>query len=165
MIANSITVSRMLFSLLMLGLPMPSYLFAVCYLLCGVTDVLDGFVARKLHTKSEKGAMLDSTADLIFALIYAVKILPLLHIPLWIWIWTAGIAMVKISGIILTSKREHKLSIAHSFANKLTGILVFLLPLSAYIVDMKYSAAVVCAVATVATIEEIKKGHKQNEQI
>ena len=98
MIANCITVSRLLFSLAMILFPPSSVPFAVLYLLCGVTDVLDGFVARKLHTESEKGAMLDSAADLFFAVVYAVKILPFLNIPLWIWIWTAIIAGVERMG-------------------------------------------------------------------
>ena len=70
MIANIITVSRILFSLAMILFPPSSVPFAVLYLLCGATDVLDGFVARKLHTESENGAMLDSAADLLFAVVY-----------------------------------------------------------------------------------------------
>ena len=71
MIANIITVSRIFLSLCLFVLSPSSVPFAVLYLLCGVTDVLDGFVARKLHTESEKGGMLDSTADLFFAVAYA----------------------------------------------------------------------------------------------
>ena len=117
--------------------------------------MLDGFIARKLHTESEKGAMLDSTADLIFAVVYAVKILPFLNIPLWIWIWTAIIAIAKITGILIASKKAHKLSIEHSFENKLTGLLLFFLPLSICVVDVKYTATLVCAVATGTVIKEI----------
>ena len=64
MIANGITVSRLLFSLAMILFPPSSVPFAVLYVLCGATDVLDGFAARKLYTENEKGAMLDSIADL-----------------------------------------------------------------------------------------------------
>ena len=70
MIANIITVSRMLFSLSLLAFSPTSYTFAALYLLCGVTDALDGFAARKLHTESEKGEVLDSAADLIFSAVY-----------------------------------------------------------------------------------------------
>ena len=155
MIANIITVSRILFSLVMIVFPPSSVPFAVLYLLCGVTDVLDGFIARKLHTESEKGAMLDSIADLFFALSYAVKILPVLNFPIWIWIWTAIIASVKITGILITSKKIHKLSVEHSFGNKLMGLLLFFLPLSVCVVDVKYTAPLVCAVATGTVIKEI----------
>lgn len=102
-VANSITVSRILLSLTLLVFSPYSLLFAASYLLCGVTDVLDGFAARKLHTESELGAMLDSTADLLFAVVYAVRILLLLSVPLWIWVWTLIIAAVKITGIMIGS--------------------------------------------------------------
>ena len=127
------------------------------YLLCGITDALDGFAARKLHTESEKGAKLDSAADLLFAFAYAVRILPLLSVPALIWGWTALIAAVKITGIVIASKRARRLQIEHSFGNKLTGLLLFLLPLSICIAEVKYGAAVVCMAATVTVIEEIIK--------
>ena len=155
MIANCITVSRLLFSLAMILFPPSSVPFAVLYVLCGVTDVLDGFVARKLHTESENGAMLDSAADLLFTVVYTVKILPLLNIPLWIWIWTAIIAIAKITGILIASKKAHKLSIEHSFGNKLTGLLLFFLPLSVCAIDVKYGATLVCIFATGTVIKEI----------
>ena len=155
MIANIVTFSRILFSLCLFLLSPSSVPFAVLYLLCGVTDVLDGFIARKLHTESEKGAMLDSIADLFFALSYAVKILPVLNFPIWIWIWTAIIAAVKITGILITSKKIHKLSVEHSFENKLTGLFLYLLPLSVCVADVKYTATLVYAVATVTVIKEM----------
>ena len=157
MIADIITLSRMLFSVLLLAFKSGSYPFAVLYLLCGITDALDGFIARKLHTESEKGARLDSIADLIFAAVYAVRILPRLSIPYWIWIWTAIIAVIKITGILIASRKAHRLSVEHSFGNKLTGLLLFILPLSVYIADVKYTAAIVCAAATVTAIGEIIK--------
>ena len=157
MAANIITVSRIIFSLLLFVFKSDSCPFAVLYLLCGITDVLDGFIARKLHTESEKGARLDSIADLIFAVVYAVRILPLLSVPFWVWIWTAIIAVIKIAGIIIAGRKAKKLTIEHSFGNKLTGLLLFLLPLSVYVADVKYTAAVVCIAATVTAIGEIIK--------
>ena len=163
-----ITVSRILFSVLLLVFPPDSCFFAVLYLLCGITDVLDGFAARRLHTESEHGAMLDSVADLLFAAIYAVRVLPLLCIPRWIWIWTAIIAAVKVTGILIASKKARRLWIEHSFGNKLTGLLLFLLPLSVYVADVKYGAALICAIATAAVIREMmkkKKGAAGNEEL
>lgn len=162
MIADIITVSRMLFSLLLFAFSPLSPAFAALYLLCGVTDVLDGFIARKLHTESEKGANLDSIADLVFAIVYSVKILPLLNLPLWIWIWTVIIASAKITEILIASKKAHKLSIEHSFGNKLTGLLLFLLPLSAFLWDVKNGAVLACIAGTATVIAEIRKYCFQN---
>lgn len=157
MIANCITVSRILFALALFAASPNSFPFAVFYLLCGVTDVLDGLIARKLHMESEKGAILDSVADLFFAVAYAVRILPLLNLPLWILIWTASIAAAKITGIFIASTKAHSLSIAHSFGNKLTGLLLFLLPLSVCVADVKIGATLVCIAATVTVIKEIPR--------
>ena len=155
MTANCITVSRILFSLVMIVFPPSSVPFAVLYVLCGATDVLDGFIARKLHTEGEKGALLDSIADLFFAVIYAARILPLLNLPLLIWIWTAIIAVTKTAGILIASKKTQKLLIEHSFGNKLTGLSLFLLPLSVCVADVKYGATLVCIFATGTVIKEM----------
>lgn len=155
MIADTITISRILFSVLLLFSSPYSFHFAAFYLMCGTTDVLDGFAARKLGTQSERGAVLDSAADMVFAAVYAVRILPLLSVPSWIWIWTALIGAVKITGIITASRKARRLRIEHSFGNKLTGLLLFLFPLSVCIADAVYGAALVCAVATVTAIGEI----------
>lgn len=163
MIADIITFSRILFSLLLLVFPPSTYFFASLYLLCGITDALDGFFARKLHTESEKGAMLDSAADLLFAFIYAVRVLPLLSIPYWIWIWTAIIAVTKVTGILIASKKAHRLKIEHSFGNKLTGLMLFLLPLSVCIMDVKYCTSLVCAAATVTVIGEMLKNGRASK--
>ena len=154
MLANAVTVSRMLLSLLLLFLPR-SPLFALLYLLCGVSDALDGFLARRLHTESETGAALDSAADLLFAVVYIVRILPLLSIPLWICIWAAVIGAVKLAIILQNSRRAHRLSVAHSPANRLTGLLLFLLPLTVRVIDAAYGAGLVCAAATFAAVEDI----------
>lgn len=155
MTANLITFSRIVFSLLLLVFSPRSWPFAVLYLLCGLSDMLDGFVARKLHTASKKGALLDSAADLVFAIVYAARILPLLSVPFWIWIWVAVIAAVKITGIAIASKTAHEFGIEHSVGNKLTGLLLFLLPLSVFFTDVKYGAVLVCITATVTAMLEI----------
>ena len=155
--ADILTFCRMVFSFLLLVFQPSSLPFAILYLLCGISDILDGFAARKLHTESEKGARLDSAADLMFAAVYAVRILPLLSIPLWIWIWIALIAAVKVTGILMASRNAHKAGIEHSFGNRLTGLLLFLLPLSVGAVEVKFGAALVCFAATVTGIGELKK--------
>lgn len=155
MLANTITISRIPLSILLLSESSYSSLFWMIYILCGITDILDGFLARRLHTESKTGELLDSIADLFFTVAYAVKILPLLSLPGWIWIWTAVIASVKISAIFRGRKKERKFCIAHSGANKLTGFLIFILPLTIHFVDIKYGAVIVCATATYAAVQDI----------
>jgi len=45
------------------------------YLLCGLTDMLDGAIARKNNIVSEFGAKLDTFADIVFVAICMIKFL------------------------------------------------------------------------------------------
>jgi len=44
--------------------------FITCYLLCGISDILDGYLARKLKAQSALGSNLDTFADFIFTMVY-----------------------------------------------------------------------------------------------
>ena len=108
-VANIITGSRIVFSLPLLFLPLPSVWFYALYLFCGFTDMIDGTIARKTGAVSKFGARLDTAADFIFMFVCAVKIMPLLHTPVGIWIWIALIALVMILNIALVFICKKKL--------------------------------------------------------
>ena len=57
------------------------------YTITGVTDVLDGAIARKYGTTSEKGAKLDSIADLLFYTLILIRIFPVMWVTLPKKIW------------------------------------------------------------------------------
>ena len=63
-LANIITSIRLIGAYVLIAFNPNGKYFIWVYTLCGITDVLDGFVARKLHTESELGSKLDSVADL-----------------------------------------------------------------------------------------------------
>ena len=153
--ANLITLSRIVLSIALLFLPTLSVAFGALYLLGGISDMADGFVARKTHTESETGAKLDSAADLIFVTVSAVKLLPLVRLNTWLWIWVAAIALIKIAAMVLRFTRVHTVTLPHSISNKLTGVLLFLLPLTLPLADIHYPAALVCIVATFAAVQDI----------
>ena len=153
--ANLITLSRVLLSLALLFLSPLSIAFGILYLLGGLSDMADGFVARKTHTETATGAKLDSAADLLFVAVCAVKLLPLVRLNTWLWIWVAAIALIKIAAMVLRFARVHTVTLPHSIPNKLTGVLLFLLPLTLPLVDVRYLAALICAVATFAAMQDI----------
>lgn len=152
--ANIVTGCRILCSIGMLFFPAFSLGFFILYLICGLTDMVDGTIARKTNTASEFGAKLDSTADFIFVAAALLKILPVLAISCWLWLWILGIALVKIANVISGFVREKRFMVEHTILNKMTGFLLFLLPLTVLFIELKYSAAVVCFVATFAAIQE-----------
>ena len=85
-IANIITGSRIVLSLPLLLIPLTSAWFCVIYLLCGLSDMIDGTVARRTNSESEFGARLDTVSDFVFMSVALIKFVPHLHIPVWLWI-------------------------------------------------------------------------------
>ena len=116
--------------------------------------MIDGAVARKTGTVSEFGSRLDTAADIVFAAVCLIKLLPVLDIPLWLCIWIAVIAFIKAANIAAGYIRRREFISVHSVMNKATGGLLFVFPLTLAFMDLRYSAAAVCALATAAAIQE-----------
>ena len=79
--ANTITFFRMAADIVLLLCPVFSPAFYVFYIAAGLSDMLDGFVARKTDTVSELGARLDTMADFVLVVVCLIKLLPILRIP------------------------------------------------------------------------------------
>ena len=153
-IANILTGCRILGSILLLFFPAFSVAFYSIYLFCGFSDMIDGTIARKTNSASKFGSRLDTVADLIFVVVSIIKLLPAIHTPGWLWIWGGLIAAIKISTIIWGYVSTKQFISIHTIASKATGLLLFLLPLTISFVELKYTATIVCAVATFSAIEE-----------
>ena len=160
--ANVITTIRILCSVALLFCAVLSPWFFVLYLIAGVSDMVDGWVARKTNTVSDFGSKLDTFADILFVVVCLVKLLPVLHLPVWIYVWVGIIAGMKVFNIVYSYVVRKQFITDHSILNKLTGALLFLLPLTLSVIDVKYSAAAVCLVATVAAVKE---GTRENETL
>ena len=152
--ANILTGFRILGSMLLLLVPVFSGAFYGVYLLCGFTDMIDGTVARKTGSAGRLGEKLDTAADIVFVAAALIKFLPNLPIPTWLWIWGGGIAVVKIGNILLGYVFRKQFTALHTMLNKVTGLLLFLLPLTGAVVEFRYSSIAVCAVATISAIHE-----------
>lgn len=152
--ANLITAFRIICSIFLLFAPTFSTVFYVLYAVTGVSDMLDGFVARKTRTVSAFGAKFDSIADFIFIAVCLIKIFPILSLPLFLWIWIAAIVMIKsvnaVTGIVL----YQKMVMPHTAANKLTGLLLFVSVFFLQSVSVVSVAAFLCATAIFAAIRE-----------
>ena len=161
-IANIITLCRMIGSIGLLFCPVYSACFYGLYIFCGLTDMVDGTIARKTHAASEFGARLDTIADFLFVIASFAKLVPVIRIPVWIWVWAAVIAVVKLVNLLWGFTQMKQMPSLHTIANKATGLSLFLLPLTMSFVDLRYTAPVVCVIATIAAIQEgyyIATGH------
>ncbi|MBR4392045.1 MAG: CDP-alcohol phosphatidyltransferase family protein [Bacteroidales bacterium] len=152
--ANIITIIRILCSTAILFCPVFSVAFYALYIIAGLTDIADGWVARRTNMVSEFGAKLDSVADVVFVAVCLVKLLPVMDIPVWLYVWIGIIALIKVINVVSGFVVQKQFVAVHSVMNKVTGALLFALPLTLSFVDFKYSATVVCVVATFAAIQE-----------
>lgn len=157
MIPNIITLMRILGTFLILFIkPLTASFYAV-YTLTGITDILDGFVARKFNLTSNFGAKLDSVADLFFYSVMMVKILPVLYalLPHYIW-YGVGIAiLIRLLSYGVAAIKFHQFASTHSRLNKLTGLAVFCIP---FVLLLPYRAALcgfVCCIAIISSTHEL----------
>ena len=152
--ANVITGIRILLSVGLLFCPALSPSFYVLYLTAGLSDILDGPVARRAHTDGPYGAKLDTVADACFAAACLIKLLPVLDMSIWLYVWIAAIALIKLMNIVSGFVMQKRFVAVHSRANKVTGLLLFLLPLTLPYLDLSYTAPPVCAFASFAAVQE-----------
>ena len=152
--ANIITGIRIVCSIAMLFFPAFSPAFCILYVAAGISDMIDGIVARKAGTVSEFGSKLDTAADLILVAVCLIKLIPVLGIPSWLFVWIVIIALIKMINLISGYVMHREFVAVHTVMNKVTGILLFVLPLTFTIIDLKYSGMFVSAVATFAAIQE-----------
>ena len=153
-IPNIITAFRFLGATSLLFCNPAGVAFWVIYGLCGISDMLDGYLARKLNAESNTGAMLDSVADICFVACFAIRLIPVVQIPTWLWIWAASIVTVKLINQVSALIVYRHLIFPHTMANKLTGLLLFLAVPTVF-----WSIVPVAIVAGVATFASVQEGH------
>ena len=153
-IANYISISRIIMSIALLIPKTFSITFYNIYIYCGLSDILDGFLARKYKITSEFGAKIDSIADMIFVFGSILKIIPVIEIPIAIYIWITIIILIKVFNIILGYIQYKKLTLLHTIANKITGFVLFIIPLMIGFIDIKILESLICGVATFSAIQE-----------
>ena len=154
---NFITCLRLVGAICMLFTKALSTAFFVLYTVCGISDLIDGWLARKTGNTSEFGAKLDSIADLSFNAIMVLKTFPTLWktLPIGIWITVGAIFAVRIVSYALVAIRNHSFSSLHTYMNKLTGFAVFTIPFYIKFKHATLFAIIGCIVAAVATLEEL----------
>lgn len=144
-VVSTITIFRMTLVLLLPAMLMftSSDSEKVCipfwglYFLGGLSDVADGYLARKWQVASEKGAKMDAWADLSFMLgtiIYLVVATEIENYSaaftvvfmVWMGIGIAVIALIRFISMAVCENRFGKFTGIHTIANKVAGVMLFL---------------------------------------
>jgi len=133
-------------------------LFTLLYLYCGLSDVADGYLARKFKVESSLGAKLDSLAD--FILYSLIVIVFLVHTEVFqngiIISLVFFIFCMKLVNFSLIRIKFKQWGMLHTIGDKCSGIIVYLiLPIYVLFPDASMIFLIlVCAFAALATIEE-----------
>ena len=151
---NVISVLRIAGSIGLLFCDVSGWPFWTLYVLCGFSDKADGWLARKFHAETEAGAILDSVADIVFVACCAIRLLPVLEIPVWLCIWAGVIVFIKMVNQVSALAVYKRLCFPHTWANKLTGFLLFL-----SVPTMFWSMIPISIVAAIATFAAVQEGH------
>ena len=126
----------------------------IIYGLCGISDLVDGWLARKLKCVTRTGALMDSLADICFVVCCAWKLLPILELPQWLWLWAGVIVAIKVLNQLSALVMYGHCCSPHTFANKITGFLLFIsVPM------VLWSIVPIIIVAAIATFAAIQEGH------
>lgn len=154
---NLITGARIVGTLWLLGLSPLSPWFYLVYTLTGLSDLLDGLVARKTQSATAFGAAFDSAADFFFCAVLFGKLGPLLweKLPPILWGLAGAVLLTRLLSLGVAFRSRRRILALHTWLNKLTGGLLFLLPYflnHALLVPGCFAAAIL---AETAALEEL----------
>ena len=155
-IPDLLSMSRIVLCLPLLMLDAMTIPFWTLYLIAGITDILDGFLARRWGVESKYGARLDSLADFVFVLAVGYKLFLWLKLPVMLWIMIGLITLIKVINAISSFVVKHRIDFLHTKANKLTGFLLFIGMMA---IGQSYFVPVAWAIACIALFAAIQEGH------
>lgn len=154
-IPNCISFSRMIFSLALIFVKPLSVAFYTIYIICGFSDIIDGFIARKTRTTSRLGAKLDSIADMIMIGILLFLLYPIINPKIEIIIWVILIGIIRLVAMIVALKKYKTFASIHTYGNKITGMILFLFPIVIPYIHTTVLMYIICVVANISAIEEL----------
>ena len=152
--ANYISVSRIIMSIILFVTETLSIAFSIIYIYCGISDMLDGFIARKSKNGSKLGARLDSVSDIIFVIVAMIKILPILNLTNGIIIWIVFIVFIKIVNVTCSYIFYKKIVLPHTTANKVAGFILFIAPFIILNTNSIVFEIIICSIVTFAAVQE-----------
>jgi len=130
-------------------------LLFIVFVICALTDVLDGVIARHYNAQSALGARLDSAGDFLFF------ITALVCIAIWegeqsltLLPYAGVLALIRFVNLGISRIRFRVFASVHTWGNKAAGILVFI-SFGVYVLTGALWAFIpACAVAGLSAAEE-----------
>jgi CDP-diacylglycerol--glycerol-3-phosphate 3-phosphatidyltransferase len=155
-IANFLSISRIVFAFALFFAEPLGIAFCAIYFICVLTDILDGYIARKTRTESKLGEKLDSVADLTFVVVLMIILFPVINPSVEVMIWIGIIGIIRVSSLLVAFVKYKTFAILHTYGNKITGLLLCVFPFAAYLVQShQILMYIMCGVASISALEEL----------
>lgn len=154
-VPNFISFSRIIFSLTLIFLKPLSTAFYAVYIICGLSDIIDGYIARKTGGVSNFGARLDSMADMVMDFILIFILYPIVSPSVEIIIWIILIAVVRLISMSVAFKKYKTFASIHTYGNKITGLVLFIFPMLIPYASTNMLIYIICIMASISAIEEL----------
>lgn len=154
-IPNFITGIRILGTFFLLLTEPFSKSFCIIYVVCGMSDVFDGYIARKIKATSKTGQAIDSRADIIFIVVVLLLMIPIIKVPFWALCWIVAIAIIRIISLLVGFIKYNSFSSLHTYANKVTGVILFCFPIIHMSFGLLITICSICSIASISAIEEL----------
>ena len=127
-IPNILSIARIPLAASLVFLAKYPWVFLCAYVVTGMTDVLDGWLARRYHWETKLGAKIDVFADVFFVLSMLAVVFLVLRIQFAAYVYVAVgvIALVRVANLLFTKIKFGQWATMHSLAIKYASVPVFL---------------------------------------
>lgn len=153
--ANLLTLCRIPLALFLLFVAPLSPAFFLFYVLAGITDMLDGPLARRSHTANRTGAWLDSLADTVFLAAVLFRLLPAVTLPHWAPWALLILFLLRCAAWLVGSLKFRRFAALHTIANKVTGAALFCAPFLLPLISTDMLCIALCLLAGFSAAEEL----------
>ncbi len=128
-IPNAITLSRLfLVPVLILALKDHRYLSGlIIFIIAGITDALDGYIAKRFNSVSQFGAVLDPLADKVLLVSAYVMLTVIGHVPFWLLLAVGFRDLLIIGGYLVVTSMMGAVQMHPSYLSKLNTFVQILL--------------------------------------
>lgn len=153
-IPNVLSIGRIILSMALFLVDPLGIVFYILYFICGLSDVLDGFIARRTGTASRLGEKLDSIGDIFMVGVLIFVLYPIVSPAIEIILWMVLIGVFRLASMLTALKKYKTFAVLHTYANKLTGLFLFLFPILLLLFQKNTLMFVACVIASLSAIEE-----------
>jgi len=154
-VPNMLSIFRLIMLIPLVLLEPLTLPFMVIYILAGLSDMIDGPIARRFNVASQFGAALDGGADLLFLFTVLFRVGPLIEFSSWLWIWI-GIAIAsKLLASVIGYIRHKEIIFFHTYLGKFFMFNLFLFPVYFVFFSTDAVLIVLLILVTLVIIEDI----------